>query len=422
MRVIGAMLKFSTISCWLVFLVIFIMALTMPGGAHGLEQFFAIDYEKFSVYKCMVVAFYSIGKLGFLVPTGYMTASAYAKFPKRLGTGAETLLLITANVVISMFFVSGMYAIAGALAEAYQVKLNYIMSPLYGVYLAVVTQFLTFMESPNSFMLVYLLFFWLMQVVKVAVVIHLVVLNLYDYLPQLSYFPNYVVMSVVGVCGVMSLIGCLMVFVDIIQILAVNYIVLCLNVHTFIESICVFYCYGVKRLCDDIHFMTGRKPMRFWLILWYAIPFVSLVSLIVIVTNLENLTHIESLLAHINLQRKHIYAGSSLLFISLLVSFMGSFLFVVLGFRNTSTNLLKPQFFWGPPRRDIRVSRKCFAPRTSIRSQPPRKKKQRFRVRSIKQMHEKDIAEHVKKGRIFVDTSYFKNVYLTRGQLIAYTG
>lgn len=77
----------------------------------------------------MVVAFYSIGKLGFLIPTGYMTASAYAKFPKRLGTGAETLLLVASNVLISMFFLSGMYAIGGALAEAYEVKLTHVMAP-----------------------------------------------------------------------------------------------------------------------------------------------------------------------------------------------------------------------------------------------------------------------------------------------------
>lgn len=77
----------------------------------------------------MVVAFYSIGKLGFLIPTGYMTASAYAKFPKRLGTGAETLLLVTANVFISMFFLSGMFAIAGALAYFFKVKLAHVVAP-----------------------------------------------------------------------------------------------------------------------------------------------------------------------------------------------------------------------------------------------------------------------------------------------------
>lgn len=77
----------------------------------------------------MVVAFYSIGKLGFLIPTGYMTASAYAKFPKRLGTGAETLLLVSANVLISVFFLSGLYAIAGALADVYNIKLGQAMAP-----------------------------------------------------------------------------------------------------------------------------------------------------------------------------------------------------------------------------------------------------------------------------------------------------
>lgn len=58
-----------------------------------------------------------------------MTSSAYAKFPKRLGTGAETLLLVTTNVVISMFFASGMFSIAGALAKSLNVKVVEVMSP-----------------------------------------------------------------------------------------------------------------------------------------------------------------------------------------------------------------------------------------------------------------------------------------------------
>ena len=44
-----------------------------------------------------------------------------------------------------------------------------------------------------------------------SVMIHLIVLNFYDYLPQLSYFPNYVMMSLVGLCGAISLVGSLQV-------------------------------------------------------------------------------------------------------------------------------------------------------------------------------------------------------------------
>ncbi|XP_022913703.1 sodium- and chloride-dependent glycine transporter 2-like [Onthophagus taurus] len=418
MRVIGAMLKAITIVCWVIFTVMYIMALTVSGSENGLKTIISIEYSKMNVYKCLIIAFYTIGKLGFLVPTGYMTASAYAKFPKRLGTGAETLLLVISNVFISLFFLSGMFAIGGALAKQFDVEIQAVMSPLIGLYLSLIPQFLTHMESPLSFMLCYMFFFWFIQIIRTTVVIHLIVLNLYDYLPQLSYFPNYVVMSIVGVCGVTSLICCLHFFVMLTDLLAVNYIILCLNCHVLIESFSVFCCYGVKRLCDDIHFLTGRKPMRYWSLLWYTIPFFALVSFMAIILKWDNLKDMQSILAHKKLSNTHIYAGASVLTITLLVTFASSFLFVVLSFRTSNTNLLKPQFFWGPAKREIRMSRKSFAPRTSIRSQPPRKKKQRFRVRSIKQMHEKDLAEKVKRGRIFVDTAFFRNVHLEKGKSV----
>lgn len=49
------MLKTSTIICWIIFTIIFVMALTMPGSTDGLKQFFAIEYEKLNIYKVTII-------------------------------------------------------------------------------------------------------------------------------------------------------------------------------------------------------------------------------------------------------------------------------------------------------------------------------------------------------------------------------
>lgn len=64
------------------------------------------------------------------------------------------------------------------------------------------------------------------------------------------------------------------------------------------------------------------------------------VSFIVVILNQKDLVHIQQVLFHRTLSKWLFYGGISIVFLSLLISFIGSFLFVVLGFRNTSVCIL----------------------------------------------------------------------------------
>lgn len=49
------------------------------------------------------------------------------------------------------------------------------------------------------------------------------------------------------------------------------------QVHCFdllVMSVLAFWIYRVQRICDDIHFMQGSQPTKFWKILWYAMPII----------------------------------------------------------------------------------------------------------------------------------------------------
>ncbi|XP_017773864.1 PREDICTED: uncharacterized protein LOC108560709 [Nicrophorus vespilloides] len=75
-----------------------------------------------------------------------------------------------------------------------------------------------------------------------------------------------------------------------------------------------------------------------------------------------------------------------------------------------TVQLLNPLFNWGPPDLEMRKARKMYAPRTSIRSEPPKKKKIRWRMGSLRKLHDMDSMSGKSKGYIFMDSSFFTNI------------
>lgn len=168
---------------------------------------------------------------------------------------------------------------------------------------------------------------------------------------------------------------------------------------------------------DDIHFVTGRRPIKYWRMLWYTYPVILMGGIGLLVLDklrgvAKHKSFIEKDFPDSPFFDSILFVALGIVFLYLLIIFIGTFFYIVMAVRTLSTivHLLKPQFYWGPFDKDMRIARKSFAPRTSIRSQPPKKKRQRFRMHSIKQMHERDIAEHVNRGRIFLDSIFFTNV------------
>lgn len=49
----------------------------------------------------------------------------------------------------------------------------------------------------------------------------------------------------------------------------------CTCLQIFIMSILIFWIYGVERLCDDIHFISGSQPTKYWKIAWYLMPLIT---------------------------------------------------------------------------------------------------------------------------------------------------
>ena len=73
----------------------------------------------------------------------------------------------------------------------------------------------------------------------------------------------------------------------------------------FVETIGVFWFYGVSRFCDDVEQMIGSRPSRFWRVTW---KFISPAFLLVVYLRPElpvlNLCHIDH--PHLQPHRLHI--------------------------------------------------------------------------------------------------------------------
>ncbi|XP_017774317.1 PREDICTED: sodium- and chloride-dependent glycine transporter 2-like [Nicrophorus vespilloides] len=72
---------------------------------------------------------------------------------------------------------------------------------------------------------------------------------------------------------------------------------LCLSINVFILTFCVFYIYGISKISDDIHFMSGQAPTKFWKFTWILTPIVVVWTIPVVLQNLtEEDVHLNDIL------------------------------------------------------------------------------------------------------------------------------
>lgn len=414
MKVLGTILKIFYFLYMMVLSVIFLMALTTHGGMSGLQLLVQVKFENIQFTEVIMLLCFSFRKLGMVVPTGYMTYSAYTKF-SRFGPSTEALIIVLLNMLQTLYLLGLFYSIAGVHAMNLGIPIDATIVPYEGMYLAMLTEFLAFKKCPNLFLIVYYISSWILEVIKIAISKNCLVMNINDYYPQIRNFESYVRIAMGCIFCIMTLLFATEVFnVIYIPLILTGHSVVTISLEIFIQSTLVFYCYGVNRLSDDIQFVSGKRPIRYWIIMWYLLPLLSGVQLGLLVLNYKYKVIMDKDIIERNSEFNIITVGAIIGVVIIFMSLAISFLYIMLTFQQSkiAINVLKPQFLWGPPKTETRVARKLFAPRTAIRSQSNRKRKQRFRTHSIKQMREKDLAENVSRGRIFLDNMFFSEISL----------
>ncbi|XP_017782653.1 PREDICTED: sodium-dependent nutrient amino acid transporter 1-like [Nicrophorus vespilloides] len=123
---------------------------------------------------------------------------------------------------------------------------------------------------------------------------------------------------------------------------------------TFTFTMLVSWIYGVQKLCDDIHFIIGVQPARYWKICWYFAPLVLGIVCLLQIKEMSDEMNIYTMIAVALL-------GCPLTVMSIIETFR----YIK---RRNLLGLFQPEEHWGPPEQSIRHLRLIFNPRKEVRS------------------------------------------------------
>lgn len=271
-------------------------------------------------------------------------------------------VLVSSIILFVMFFAN---VIFHTLAEAINLKLG-LEDTNFGnvgiIYLAYIPTFIELVTHAHRFWLVTTYFFLtFVTVVYLAVEVNGFLTNILassDLMEYRQYFTT-------GYCVLMAFFTSLLTYYKNKTTLRIIMFSGMLHplvpVTQFIcESICVFWIYGIRRLCDDIHFMSGAEPGMFWKLCWAVCPFVSVVHAYLIYEMMAD----DPWFMDYQIMGNLVYLFPAFFIVGIVIK--------IISFNRNDIplfRLFEPTPDWGPPNRILRSRRKMFHPREEIRSQ-----------------------------------------------------
>lgn len=130
-------------------------------------------------------------------------------------------------------------------------------------------------------------------------------------------------------------------------------IFLCQYFNVFFFAAMVSYVYGVRRFCDDIHFLRKSPPNLYWMITWMLLPIFLLVTISAEYLHKNNMFFNECLIEMV------------LMFSPYLV--LTSYETIKKIIERKTITLITPEAKWGPREAERRIRRRQFNPRKATR-------------------------------------------------------
>ncbi|XP_017773862.1 PREDICTED: sodium-dependent noradrenaline transporter-like [Nicrophorus vespilloides] len=216
MKVIGILLKITFVVNFVIMTILLIMALPTHGSMRGLMNLIEFRVQSLHLNEVLMGIFLSSMKLGLTYPIGYMTYAAYTDKNTNVGPATEAVFLNIFNVLLTIYYLVVLHAIAGVLSFAIGVNIEHVMVPFAGVYCAMIPEFLRFRDTPIIFIIIYHLSNWTLEMVKIAVIMYMQILNLYDFFPGISKYQTYVFLAAGAISLIISIFCSLRIFSIII--------------------------------------------------------------------------------------------------------------------------------------------------------------------------------------------------------------
>ncbi|KAF2895428.1 hypothetical protein ILUMI_10750 [Ignelater luminosus] len=124
-QVLGSIVQVAFLIQIVTLTIIYFLALGQDGSFEGFYVLISLNMKQFDLHQIPMVLWYSLCRLGLLVPTGFMTNSAYATFESSIAT--ECLIIVICSVIFAGYYLTVFFSIAGVLAKAIGVNVESIM-------------------------------------------------------------------------------------------------------------------------------------------------------------------------------------------------------------------------------------------------------------------------------------------------------
>ncbi|KAF5285651.1 hypothetical protein FQR65_LT13081 [Abscondita terminalis] len=393
---LGSIMAASFTFQFIMLIIAVIISTCFHKSTDSFVTFLKIDLKSINL-KTGLNAAWLIAAQCVLVPCGYMTIYAHAYFTSNFGF--ECFLITLLNLLLRIFYFIAYYLAAGVIAYNLQVKIDNVVAPEGGLFYIVLPEFFDHIRLSNVFLVVYFISLWAWSTTKHVVCMRLLLLNLFDYFPRTKPFSSYVAVSVCITLALLSIGACLKKFNLYVTPFFMS---VCLRIFAelwvTVMSTTVGYIYGVSRLCEDIEFTTGRKPVQYWRTLWYVLPIFGWFTLFILDKDVIPFAKNAAILNSV--KHKNLYIILSyVVFLSIVVMSTIFKIIPLLNVPNLFLKLIKPQFYWGPPLKDLRMKRKLFNPTRRFRSEnvyTPKVEEMVFvSMESLTSLIDKSIDEHL---------------------------
>lgn len=339
----------------LFFLLMLIGVLFASGSSQGISLLFSLRTEYYvNITKWVkavtkTTSILSLGQTFHIMSGSRMTTSTPA--------GVWCTILVIVIVFITMLagiFTYGVLGI-GEVYTGYKVS-DYTDVSAYELAFVYVPAYLSYLNAPQCWCVT---FFWATSCQLVLNATCRLLSILFSITNHVRYMIKYRGYLLAIFCAAGAIIGSFMLpgtsFKNTSLFLNETACIAELLTVTF-QSIFVFWVYTVQTLGDDIHYVIGQQPRRFWKICWYMSPAIYSFATI---HSLYSIT----------------YNSSKPLFQLVLIALISSplFIFAIIQFfvyvkKRRLIDLLQPEVEWGVPDPEERHLRHSFNPRKEIRS------------------------------------------------------
>lgn len=340
--------------------VIFFGILFSPGGSGGLITLTRHEFADFLSYHNWYVAVsVAVDELS-LAQVYHTYAGSHLSQTSPAGTLCTLYVLLNAMLVI---FTSYFTSMALELSK-HKVGGNIFQRKKYGLqyetttYFILMPQSLGFLTLPQMWSAIYFGSNVILLTANLLSYLTAIEMTIIDAHPKFKKYRIYVLGSICVSCILVSL--CML--PETMYVITQHFMEDLLHdvelITTLFFCTLIFWVYGVRRLSDDVHFIIGLQPTKFWKICWYICPSILAMSVVYVLNS-------------------YVEYGTMLMFTSMVIititmlplpTFMA--VEILAHIKNKKLlMLIEPTELWGPPDPEEKHMRRLFNPRTQTNYQ-----------------------------------------------------